>query len=131
MSDVAVEPTPSGSGTQYREGHEADHKAHPTDKLFIRMAILLAIVTAIEVGWSYLPFFKDATGWKTVLEIGGLFLMMAYKFTVVAGTFMHLRFDDKLLTRVFYGGLFVAIAVYLSVLATFEIFSSGTPGFTP
>jgi hypothetical protein len=38
---------------------------------------------------------------------------------------MHLKFDHKILTRIFYAGLFLAIAVYLAVLATFEIFSGG------
>jgi cytochrome c oxidase subunit 4 len=48
--------------------------------------------------------------------------LMALKFVMVAALFMHLKFDNKLLTRLFYGGLFLAVGVYVAALATFELF---------
>ncbi len=57
--------------------------------------------------------------------VAGLLIMMAVKFAVVAGFFMHLRFDNKLLTRLFYAGLFLAVVVYVIVLTTFRIWTGG------
>ena len=46
--------------------------------------------------------------------------MMVVKFSLVVGYFMHLRFDNRLFTRVFFAGLFLAIAVYIVMLTTFH-----------
>ena len=100
-------------------GGRHDH-AIPTDRLFVMVAVVLAVITAVEVAWSYLPW-GDGTA-MTVLEVGGLLLMMAVKFVVVAAIFMHLRFDSKVLTAIFYSGLFLALGVYVAVLFTFEFF---------
>ena len=101
------------------ETHEAHEAHHPTDIHYIRIAIGLALITALEVAWSYLPLWDDATGFKAFAEVAGLLVMMAIKFVIVASNFMHLQFDDKLLTRIFYAGLFMATAVYSAALATF------------
>ncbi len=108
------------------QGHGAVHHG-PTDAHYVRIAIALAVITAIEVAWSYLPW-GDGTA-IVILEVGGLLLMMAVKFVVVASNFMHLKFDDKILSRVFYAGLLLAIGVYVAVLVTFELFNGGSPGF--
>jgi cytochrome c oxidase subunit IV len=113
MTDTA---TVDGSAV---EEHDAHHG--PTDKLLIQIAVILAVVTAVEVAWSYLPW-PDETAWF-IGEVLGLVVMMAFKFYVVAAYFMHLKWDKKLLTGIFYAGLALAIAVYLAVLFTFEFFS--------
>ena len=48
--------------------------------------------------------------------------MMAVKFWMVTWYFMHLKFDSKLLTYIFYAGLALAVAVYCAALATFRFF---------
>lgn len=113
------------------EGHEPGHGAvhhGPTDRYYIRIAVALAVITAVEVAWSYLPIWEDASGLKSFIEVGGLLAMMAVKFVVVASNFMHLKFDDKVLTRLFYAGLLLAIGVYVVALVTFELFSK-SPGY--
>ena len=97
----------------------------PTDRKFIHVAIILAVVTAIEVAWSYLPWGDGVA--MTLLEVGGLLIMMAYKFFVVASIFMHLKFDNKVLTRLFYFGLILAVVVFVAVLTMFELFGDGAP----
>ena len=52
-----------------------------------------------------------------------LLVVMAIKFVIIAAFFMHLKFDSKILTRVFYSGLFLAVAVYVIALTTFEIWT--------
>lgn len=113
------DPVGEGKGVEVHHG--------PSDGHYIKIAIALAVITAIEVAWSYLPW-GDGTA-IVIAEVGGLLLMMAVKFVIVASHFMHLKFDDKILTRVFYAGLILAIGVYLAALSTFELFNGGTPGY--
>lgn len=103
--------------------HDVVHH-HPTDNYYVRIAVALAFITALEVAWSYLPVWDDATGLTAFAEVAGLLVMMMIKFVVVASNFMHLKFDNKILTRIFYSGLALAAGVYVAVLATFEIFGS-------
>ena len=57
-----------------------------------------------------------------------LLVMMVVKFAMVAGWFMHLKFDSNLFTRLFVSGLVLAVFVYLGMLAAFEFFSkAGEP----
>lgn len=104
--------------------HDDDGHAHPTDKLFVQVAGILAVITALEVAWTYLPW-PDGGGIWSVAEVGGLLVMMAFKFFMVANVFMHLKFDNKLLTAVFYFGLILAVLVYVAVLAAFQFFTGG------
>jgi len=49
--------------------------------------------------------------------------MMVVKFIIVVSYFMHLKFDNKLFSWVFYAGLILALTVYAIFLATFHFFS--------
>jgi cytochrome c oxidase subunit 4 len=49
--------------------------------------------------------------------------MMAVKFVIVVSYFMHLKYDNKLFSWVFYAGLILALIVYGIFLATFHFFS--------
>lgn len=109
--------------TAIAETDHGDHDHGLDDRGYIKIALWLALLTSAEVAWSYFPFWEDATGLLKVAEVVGLLVMMAVKFAVVAGFFMHLRFDNKILTRLFYAGLFLAVGVYVVVLTTFEFWS--------
>jgi cytochrome c oxidase subunit 4 len=50
--------------------------------------------------------------------------MMAVKFFIVASFFMHLRFDNKIFTWMFYSGLLLAVGVYSVTLLTFRFFDN-------
>ncbi len=99
--------------------HDDHHDgAHPTETQYWVVFVALAVLTAIEVAWSYLGL----SGMALVLP---LVAMMLVKFLLVAGAFMHLYFDLKvingrLFTWAFAGALVLAIAVYFIVFATFE-----------
>ena len=97
--------------------------AHPSDRSYVGIALILALITAAEVATFYL---EDELG--SVL-IPALLVMMVVKFGMVAGWFMHLRFDSNLFTRLFVSGIVLAVSVYLAMLAAFEYFSDdGEPG---
>ena len=93
-------------------GHAA-HAEH-SDLFYIKIAIFLAVVTGAEVVLSY-------------SHIGALFLpillvLMAVKFTTVVLYFMHLKFDSKIFSFLFWSGLFLALGVYIAFLATLKFF---------
>ena len=113
-----VEPIEPG-GTMPASHVEAHGHQHPTDGQYIKVAIFLAVLTAIEVG-TY--FIEDAS---TTFLVASLFPLMIIKFVVVAGWFMHLKYDNPLFRRVFVFGLILAIAVYAGILLTaMEFWSS-------
>ena len=104
-----------------REGHEpvATHDEthdHPSDGKYIQIALILGVLTAAEVATFYV---EDRLG-SALVPL--LLVMMVVKFFIVAAWFMHLRFDSNLFTRVFVSGIFLATAVYLGFLTTFEFF---------
>ena len=47
---------------------------------------------------------------------------MVAKFLTVVSYFMHLKFDNKLFSALFYTGLFLAVGVYCGALSTFHFF---------
>ncbi len=97
-------------------GHE-EHGAHKPNSFYIKVAVALAIVTAVEVGLYYLDLGK--------LFMPTLLILMVVKFVTVVSLFMHLRFDHKMFSWLFYSGLFLALFVYLAALTTFQFFDGG------
>lgn len=99
-------------------GDEAHEAHHPTDAAYVKIAVLLAVITAAEVGSYYVPGLAE----NTPLLLLVLLPMMAVKFTIVARSFMHLKFDNPIFTRVFLAGLGLASVVWIIALATFQFF---------
>jgi cytochrome c oxidase subunit IV len=96
----------------HAENHAENHGM--SNAGYIRIAAILAAITALEVSTVYIdfgPFFLPA-----------LLIMMAVKFIMVVSYFMHLKFDNKLFSFMFYAGLFLAVGVYATFLATFKFF---------
>jgi len=100
-------------------------KDYSRDKVYVLTAIFLAVVTLIEVATYAWP---DFPAWSGDLVIFALMIMMAVKFFTICYVFMHLKFDKPILTKLFYMGLFLAVAVYVAVLCAFRIFWSGSHG---
>ena len=96
---------------------------HPTPRTYVKVAIILCIITIIEVAVVIIEI-------PTFFLISSLLVLSAVKFAYVVGWFMHLKFDDRLYQALFLGGLFLAIAVLLALVALFENFTlpGGTVG---
>ena len=92
---------------------EAVHTGHPTAGMYFKIAIILCVITAIEVGIFYI---EDLGHWMipilTILSLG--------KFALVAMDYMHLKFDNKLFTILFIVGLVLAAAVVSMLLFLFS-----------
>jgi cytochrome c oxidase subunit 4 len=115
MTDTAhIDPAPIDTAHIDTADDHAEHGL--SDLGYIKVAIFLAIVTAIEVAISYM-----------VDDLGALFLplligLMLLKFFMVILYFMHLKFDSKLFSLLFYLGLGLAVGVYAVALMTFKFF---------
>ena len=108
--------------THDHSGHDAHEHDHPTDGYFVKTAIILAIVTALETStyWWEGWFGSDVARFATP----ALLIMMAIKFFMILLVFMHLKFDHKLFSLMFYIGLVLAVGVYTVALFTFKFFAS-------
>src|SRR5688500_10463427 len=97
----------------------ADHVEHPRDLLYVKVALMLGALTALEVA-TY--FWEDIFGPtpRTMALVLTLFPMMIIKFLTVIFYFMHLKYDNPLFKRVFLFGLILAIIVFLIALTAFE-----------
>lgn len=93
-------------------GHD---RPHPGPGEYVKVAVVLAIVTLIEVGAYYV------TGIPDPVLSASLLVMMVIKFALVGLWFMHLRFDSPLFRRLFVGGILLAMAIYTVVLVSFGL----------
>lgn len=87
-----------------------DAHEHPSLSAYVRIAILLAIITAVEVAIYYIPAFES-------ILVPTLVALSAIKFVMVVGYFMHLKFDDKLITFVFSAALIASLVVFIGLWA--------------
>jgi cytochrome c oxidase subunit 4 len=92
------------------------HRTHPSAKEYIRIAVILLVLTALEVTLYYVDISHSVL-------IPSLFVLAALKFVLVVLWFMHLRFDDRRYARFFVMGLAGAATLYLIVLIIFGAFS--------
>ncbi|MCY4176235.1 MAG: cytochrome C oxidase subunit IV family protein [Acidimicrobiaceae bacterium] len=110
---AAASSDPSADTEAHSEGH-----AHPSDWAYVKIALALAVITALEV----FTYFESVLDWGVAL-VPSLLFMMVVKFYLVATWFMHLRFDSKLFGRMFTAGLLLAVGVYVATLAASEFFA--------
>ena len=101
----------------------AGEHSHPTPALYLKVGVVLFILTALEVaayeaghggmGASLKPIFEPI-----VVEI--LLVLSAAKFALVAMFYMHLKQDSKLLTNLFIWPLLLAASVILGLIVLFQ-----------
>ena len=85
---------------------------HATVKTYVFVAIVLGLITAIEVATLYIP------GIPNSLLVASLLI----KFVLVVGFFMHLRYDHNIMRSFFIGPLILAILIILALMALFSAF---------
>ena len=110
-----TQPRAEGVDHPTEDQEAVEHGAHPTEALYVKVALILAVVTAIEVGLYYTKFSPSITNFT-------LIALAAVKFVMVAAYFMHLKFDNKLLRRLFISGFVLAASVYVAYLVTLGVF---------
>jgi cytochrome c oxidase subunit IV len=114
---MAMLPSPAsmgggGESTLYLPpGGEAHVGPGPAE--YIQIGIILGAITAVEVAVYYVDALSSAL-------VPILIVLSAAKFALVVLWFMHLRFDNKLFSTLFTGGLFLAFAVFAVLLVTLK-----------
>ena len=109
MSDHAIEHG-HGAHAHVVEDH------HPGATVYLLVAVVLVVLTAMEIGVFYAPFLQV---WLVPL----LIILAILKFILVAGFYMHLKYDGWLLTGVFVFPLMMATVLLVSLILLFAYLS--------
>ena len=109
---ISPDDTPAAAGGELAplgEQHPvaaAEH-SHPGPRQYVLIAVVLVILTAVEVATSYLEGHVNSN-----LLIAALGIMAAVKFFLVAAWYMHMKQDSSVFRRLFVTGLILASIVY-------------------
>ena len=87
---------------------------HPTWGTYKWVALILTVITVIEVWIYYVPSFVASR-----LFVPVLLTMSAAKFAIVVMFYMHLKYDHKLFRALFTGPLTIAIVTLIVLLFLF------------
>ena len=104
----------------HSEPSHADHTTmgevheHPTWKQYKWVALILTVITVIEVWVYYIPSFVESR-----LFVPALLIMSAVKFAIVVMYYMHLKYDHKLFRVLFTGPLLIAALTLIALLFLF------------
>jgi cytochrome c oxidase subunit 4 len=91
----------------------APHAEESKFQIYVQIAMLLAVITGVEIAVIGLPFIK----WLLVTT---LVILSAVKFMYVIFYFMHLRWDKLFCTVLFFIGLGIAGVTMWALLRLFS-----------
>ena len=89
-------------------------KEHPTWSTYWKVAVILTLITVVEVWVYYIPSFVASKAF-----VPALLIMSAVKFYIVVMFYMHLRYDHKLFRVLFTGPLILAVFTLIGLLFLF------------
>lgn len=93
-------------------------RPHPGTAAYLAVAIILTIITLVEVGVFYVPAFQ-----RVLVPV--LLVLSSVKFSLVVMFYMHLKSDHRLFTLVFSLPLLLALGVAIALLFLFRAFALG------
>jgi cytochrome c oxidase subunit 4 len=94
------------------DAHAKEH-AHPDWSTYKWVALVLTLITILEVWIFYTPFTESR------LFVPTLLVLSAVKFAIVVMFYMHLKYDAKVFRALFTGPLIIAILTLISLLFLF------------
>ena len=86
--------------------------SHGTPGFYVVIGLILSVITMVEV-WIFT--IDTLGGWFVPL----LLVLSGFKFILVVGFYMHLRFDHRLFTIVFTTGFILSIIIFILLLVLF------------
>ena len=89
---------------------------HPTWREYKWVAIILTVITGLEVWVYYTPLQNSP------VFVPMLLIMSAAKFAIVVMFYMHLKYDHKLFRALFTGPLIIAMSTLIALLFLFSKF---------
>lgn len=93
--------------------HSEDH--HPTWSTYWKIALILTVITAVEVSAYYIPAWENS--W---VYVPSMLIMSSVKFFLVVMYYMHLKYDHKLFRALFTGPFLVASLTLVGLLFLFS-----------
>lgn len=99
---------------------EAAHDNHVSDWVYVKVAAVLAVMTAIEVFMHFESVHQLSDTMITII----LVVLMVLKFAIVAAYFMHLKYDNAWFTKMLGAGLVLAYPVYMVMAYAMGFLSS-------
>ena len=87
---------------------------HPTWGTYKWVALILTVITIVEVWVYYIPAFVASR-----LFVPALLIMSAVKFVIVVLFYMHLKYDHKLFRALFTGPLIIAVTTIIALMFLF------------
>jgi cytochrome c oxidase subunit IV len=107
--------------------HHPTEAGHPGAAKYIQIAVILSVITAVEVAVYYV-----LVGDLRALLGPVLIVLSAIKFAMVVMFYMHLKFDHRLFTGMFVFGLVTAGFTIIAFIALFHgLIPVGAPSAAP
>ena len=102
------------------DSHAGAHAAHaehhhPTGNQYAVIALILTVITVVEVWAYYIPALVASPMFNPALIV-----MSAAKFAIVVLFYMHLKFDSRLFRVIFTGSLIVSMCTIVALLFLFH-----------
>jgi cytochrome c oxidase subunit 4 len=87
---------------------------HPTWSTYWKVAVILTLITVVEVWIYYIPAFVASR-----FFVPTLLVLSAVKFAIVVLFYMHLRYDHKLFRALFTGPLIITALTIVGLMFLF------------
>jgi cytochrome c oxidase subunit 4 len=100
--------------SEHKGAHSEGH-GHPGAKEYLGIAVVLTVITAVEVAVFYIPNLKS-------ILVPALLTLSTIKFALVVMFYMHLKFDHKLFSWLFVVPMLLAVCVIIALLKLFGVF---------
>ena len=114
---MAHEPASHGpKSLESAEAHVAAGEVHehPTWHTYKWVALILTVITIVEVWVYYIPAFVASR-----LFVPALLVMSAVKFGIVVLFYMHLKYDHRVFRALFTGPLIIAMTTIIALMFLF------------
>ena len=88
--------------------------AHPTWSTYWKVALILTVITAVEVSAFYIPAWEQSR-----VYVPSMLIMSGAKFLIVVLFYMHLKYDHRLFRALFTGPLIIAAVTIITLMFLF------------
>jgi len=110
---MSTESHSTAHGHAPATAHGGDHHAEDNKfQIYVKIAMLLAVITGIEIVIIFFP-------WAKWLIVTSLVVLSVVKFLYVIFYFMHLRWDKAFCTILFFIGMIMAGGTVWALMAIF------------
>lgn len=110
-------------GQQHAVRHTGTNASgHPTALRYVQIALILSVLTALEVAVYYL---KSVSNFLIPI----LLTLSAIKFVLVVLWYMHLKFDNRIFSVLFTLGLIIGGSILIAMIFLFRAYLFGSALF--